>query len=104
MKTRSAFPAGVRKCFREACPVVKKFRSGIAYCTMSCASQDGEMRVSPAQAVARAKKASRAAAVKRSARAAEKWANMTPAEAYEAGKKYGYMLRLRREQRRRQAS
>lgn len=96
MRTSTAFPAGVRKCFREACPVVKQFRSGRAYCTMSCASQDGEMRVSPGAAVKRARKASAAAARARSAKAAEKWANMTPAEAWKAGYKAGQWTRRRK--------
>lgn len=79
------FPAGERKCRRAACTVVKEFKTGVGYCSRSCASKDGMMRVSPKAAHERALKAGKAAGEAHTRRALEAVEGLTPREAYERG-------------------
>ena len=84
------FPAGERKCRREACTVVKTFRRGVGYCTRSCASKDGIMRVSPGKARERALKAGKAAGESHRRRALERLGDLSLLEAYQKGYGNGY--------------
>lgn len=85
------FPAGVRECRRAACKVVKEFKRGVGYCSMSCASKDGAMRVSPGAARERALKAGKAAGEAHHRRALERVDQYpTKLAAFQAGYKRGY--------------
>lgn len=90
MRRVSRFPAGERKCHRAACAVTKRFRTGVRYCCMSCASKDGMMRVSPVAARERALKAGKAAGEAHTRRALAAIEGLTPREAYLRGYRNGY--------------
>lgn len=84
------FPSGVRQCRRAACQVVKQFKRGVGYCSRSCASKDGMMRVSPQKAKARALAAGKAAGEAHRRRALANVEGLTPLEAYNRGYGNGY--------------
>lgn len=88
------YPAGVRKCKRAACKVVKKFRSGTAYCSQSCGSLDtrlvASMKVSPADSRRRALAAAKVAVAARKQKAYKRVEGFHPVDAYKAGYGSGF--------------
>jgi hypothetical protein len=66
------------------------FRSGRRYCGYVCAAHGRTMAIGDVEMVARATRASHAAAAKRAQATIARLAGMTPIEAYRLGRKLGY--------------